>query len=233
MALLSPRRVSAFATPFLAVSLAVSAVVACGDGPGAKDPSTVGAPSADPSATASAAPSATVAPSATASATATATGTTKTDPPPAPLDIPKTKASAMLGDLKAAGLDPANLPPLAKLTPEQTRKVMSSFTKALGTDCKGCHNGPKFDSPTPNKEIAEKMWDRWVRTLTKDGQTLYCDSCHQGKKEFLGHPDHKALGGWMHENFVDGVGRRDGKTQDCNFCHGTPFAGEFLDSWKK
>lgn len=140
----------------------------------------------------------------------------------------------MDADLKAIGLDPKSLPPLGKMEPEKLRKVMKTFTKSLGVQCKICHNGDDFRAPTPNKKVAEKMWDHFVRDLAmEDGSGLYCDSCHNGQMHFLDRHDKKALSGWMDANYVSKLKRVDQKEHGCETCHGDPFEGDILDGWKK
>src|SRR5689334_1822775 len=92
------------------------------------------------------APSATgTATSPTASATATsppiasADAGTTTAPPPTPTGPMRAIApTEMTAQLKELGLDVKNLPPLNKIPPDKLRKVMQTFTKALGTQCTGC-----------------------------------------------------------------------------------------------
>lgn len=143
-------------------------------------------------------------------------------------------ASQMLGELKDIGLDLEKLPPLSKLPPDKMRKVMKTFTKALGTTCNGCHDGNDFHKDTPHKRVATKMWDLYVRGLRMADQSpLYCDSCHGGKQEFLDRQDPKALGHWMQENFVAKLKRPDGKEHNCATCHGQPFEPKILAAWEK
>lgn len=140
----------------------------------------------------------------------------------------------MAADLQALGLDPKNLPELQKLEPEKLRKVMKLFSKSLGVRCNDCHKDDDFKAATPMKQVAIHMWNDWVRRLTfEDGSPLFCDSCHQGKKEMLDRSDKKALSGWMEANFVTKLRRTDKKEHSCETCHGDPFEGRFLAAWKK
>lgn len=138
---------------------------------------------------------------------------------------------------------------------DQVRAIMGAFTKALGAECKDCHaardtpsasdggtmgssdGGPRpaqldFAKETEMKNIATRMWDRWAVGLQfKDTKAqLFCDSCHQGKKEFLIRGED--LGTWMLNNFVGKLETRSAEALKCGSCHGTPFDGEFLDTWK-
>ncbi len=136
-------------------------------------------------------------------------------------------ASTMVADLQALGLDPKNLPALSKLEPDKLRKVMRTFTKALGARCADCHVESDFAAATPMKKIAQGHWDEYVRKLTTDtGAPIYCDSCHQARLKLLDRTDKKALGTWMDVNFVDHFKRRDGKEHNCETCHGDPFEGK-------
>ncbi|MDB4937099.1 MAG: hypothetical protein JWP87_4071 [Labilithrix sp.] len=175
---------------------------------------------------------------------------TPTEPPPAddgttePSKTPPLRDAidpSILSALKGANIDIAALPDdleeIAK-SPAKLKAVMKTFTIALGTTCEGCHakSGTKIDyeAATPKKNVAKKMWTDLVRGLQKkDGKPLYCDSCHQGKMEFLDRADDKALGAWMKNNFVDKLARRDGAEHGCATCHGEPFKGEILDGWSK
>jgi cytochrome c7-like protein len=143
-------------------------------------------------------------------------------------------ASTMAGDLKEIGLDPKGLPPLNKMDPEKLRKVMKTFTKALGTQCNGCHDPNDFRAPTPKKKIAARMWNDFTRGLTmEDGTPVYCDACHGGKMQFLDRHDLKALGAWMDQNMVTKLKRTDGKDHGCETCHGDPFEPKILTKlWK-
>ena len=139
----------------------------------------------------------------------------------------------MASDLQAIGLDPKALPPLNKLDPATLRKVMRTFTRALGAKCTDCHDDADYALPTPMKTIAEHMWNDYVRALSFDPPTqpLYCDSCHQGRGKILDRHDKKALGKWMDQNFVAKLKRVDGKEHNCETCHGDPFDGNILGKW--
>jgi len=142
--------------------------------------------------------------------------------------------SAMATDLTNLGLDLKNLPALEKMEPNKLRKVMRTFTKALGAKCSDCHNESDYSAMTPMKKITLHMWNDYVRGLSLDsGEPLYCDTCHQGRMKFLDRHDKKALGAWMDENFVDKMKRRDGKEHKCATCHGEPFNEDILARWTK
>ena len=143
--------------------------------------------------------------------------------------------SEMGAALKELGLDPLALPPLNKIPPDKIRKVMGTFTKTLGTKCSGCHDEDDFKKPTPNKKIAARMWNEYVRGYTIEGGAVYCDSCHGGKKEFLVRdPGLKTLSTWMDENFDGKLKKKsDGQPPSCETCHGDPMEGKFLATWAK
>jgi hypothetical protein len=177
------------------------------------------------------------------------TQTTSTEPPPD--EAPTTPSAtppmattinpAIVAALKSANIDVAKpMPALDELvkSPAKLQAVMKSFTIALGTTCDGCHakSGTRIDygADTANKKIAKKMWSEIVVGLQRaDGSTIYCDSCHQGKMEFLDRADDKALAAWMKSEFVGKLARRDGKTNSCASCHGEPFVGGLLEEWAK
>jgi len=187
-----------------------------------------------PAASASAAPPSTSAPAASG-APSTAPAATPPGPAGQPAFAGPMKpvvASAMLADLQGIGLDAKNLPALDKLEPDKLRKVMRTFTKALGAKCADCHQEADFAAPTPMKAIASHMWDEFSRKLAmSDGAPLYCDSCHQGRMKFIDRHDKKALSTWMGQNFVDKEKRKDGKDHGCETCHGDPFDNEIFEKW--
>lgn len=164
-----------------------------------------------------------------------ATTSTAGKPPEGPKEPMKAiAASQMEAQLKELGLDPKKLPPLGKMELPKMKKVMATFTKALGTTCNGCHDPNDFRAWTPKKKIASKMWDEFVVKLAReDGSALYCDSCHQGKMTFLDRHDKKDLGKWMDANFVGKIKRNDKKDNGCETCHGDPFEGDILKIWAK
>jgi hypothetical protein len=128
--------------------------------------------------------------------------------------------SAMADDLRALGLDPRSLPPIAKLEPRTLRGVMKLFTRSLGVKCGDCHQEGDFAAPTRRKKIAAHMWDDFAARLSlADGTPLFCDSCHQGRKQLLDRRDKKALSQWMDAAFVARFARRDGKATECETCH--------------
>lgn len=145
-------------------------------------------------------------------------------------------ASAMAGELQKLGLEAGKLPQLGKMEPDKLRQVMKTFNKALGVKCSGCHDPNDFRAPTPNKKVASRMWDEYVRRLAfEDGSLVYCDSCHQGQATFLDRHDKKMLGDWMDANFVSGLRRDENekKTLECSSCHGEEMEMRFLATWRK
>lgn len=123
------------------------------------------------------------------------------------------------------------------------RAIMSGFTKSLGVKCDFCHEKKAsrtaqgdaeldFAADTANKKLAERMWDEWVVGLRMaDKSPLFCDSCHQGKTEFLDRSDEDQLHAWMKQNFAQKLVQASGAPVGCGTCHGKPFNGEFLDDW--
>jgi hypothetical protein len=138
----------------------------------------------------------------------------------------------MEADLRSVGLDPKNLPPLDKLTMAQTKKVMATFTKSLGYTCKDCHGTGNMEAPTPKKNITTHMWNDYVRTSSHAAGGMYCDSCHQGKAEFLDRSDKKALGAWMDQEYTKKM-KHAGKDMTCASCHGEPFNPSIVKGWEK
>lgn len=179
------------------------------------------------------------APAATVDTPAVAPSATNTTPEPAgsaaatlPASMKLVSASTMVADLQSVGLDPKNLPPLDKLNTAQMKKVMSTFTKALGWTCKDCHGTGNFEAPTPHKKVTVHMWNEYVRNSSHAAGALYCDSCHQGKAQFLDRSDKKALGAWMDQEYTKKM-KHDGKDMKCSSCHGEPFKASIIDAWEK
>lgn len=213
---------SIFPFASLAVAVTFGAALACGGGDGPQGPGPQ-VPSATPTDTATPPAASSAAPAGTAANPHGEKGPMKDVAP-----------SAMGEELKAIGLDPANLPALNKMEPDKLRKVMKLFAKSLGVQCTGCHAGTDFRAPTEHKKIAAKMWEKWVVGLSfETGAPVFCDSCHQGHMEFLDRGDKKALSGWMEKNFVSKLKRKDAKDHGCETCHGDPFENKFVDAWGK
>jgi len=212
------------------------AAAACGGGagetPGVTTPGAT--QTATSTATSTAAP--TSASSGTATPTATASPTSSGSAAavaPAPVEMKLPVGTAMAGDLQALGLDPKNLPPLAKLEPRTLRGVMKLFARSLGIKCGDCHAEGDFAAPTPRKKIATHMWNDFAAKLTmQDGSPVFCDSCHQGRIKLLDRSDKKALGKWMDVAFVQPVARKDGRTQQCENCH-VDWNMTFLSDWAR
>lgn len=159
-------------------------------------------------------------------------------------------ATALQAELQAAGVDLANPPKFAdllatweakgtvdgkvdhKAVSAAAKPVMELFSKSLGVKCDACHSGEKRAVPEARAKLVAGMWDKFVVDLRlKEGGALFCDSCHQGKAEFLDRSDEKALGSWMRANFVGQLRSAQGNALQCATCHGQPFKGEFLDEW--
>ena len=158
-------------------------------------------------------------------------------PPAAPVPMKGPTPTAFDAQLTAIGLDPANLPPLGKLAPEQLRKVMPLFAKSLGTKCEGCH-GASFDQRTPEMNVAEQMWNHFSQELTlRDGGPLFCDSCHHGRAKVLDRRDTEKLAVWMDENYATKLARKAIGAQAiraehaCPTCHGEPAEMRFIRFW--
>jgi hypothetical protein len=141
--------------------------------------------------------------------------------------------TTLSGDLQQLGLDIKTLPPLAKMDPKVLRKLMKTFTTALGAKCGDCHNEADYAAPTPMKKIADGMWNHFVRDQTaSDGGPVYCDSCHQGRMKMLDRTDKKALSKWMETNYVGKLQGKGGKANECATCHGDPFENDiFKNIW--
>lgn len=164
-----------------------------------------------------------------------------TAPPPeykpkkhAPGPMEGIRATEMGDVLAAAGLDVRNLPPIERLTMAQKQKVMRTFTETLGIPCLGCHAEDDFPADTRRKRIAKRMYNEIVRVLTlRDGEPVYCDSCHDGTMYMLDRRDTKMVTRHMSINLVGQLARIDGRQHDCDTCHGDPPDFQLLTTWKK
>jgi len=149
--------------------------------------------------------------------------------------MPKIRPSTLAADVRAAGLDPMALPRFEDLAPRQRRRIMSTFTRALGVPCTGCHDRNDFQRPTEQKQLAVAMWNGFTRSLAfTDGQPLYCDSCHQGQPQYLARSDHETIASYMSESFAEALVRseRPKEPLECETCHGVPVEPRFLAKWK-
>lgn len=145
---------------------------------------------------------------------------------------PTIRASTAVDAFAQAGLDPNNLPgTLTEADSVAHFTLMQSFTGSLGVTCGACHTSNYAES-TPEKAIARHMWNDILAKLEfKDGSPLYCDSCHQGRMQFLDRSNPAAVAAWMNENMVKPLQRRDGGEHDCSTCHGNPPTYELLETW--
>jgi hypothetical protein len=72
-----------------------------------------------------------------------------------------------------------------------------------------------------------------VRALTlRDGEPVYCDSCHDGTMHMLDRRDKAKLTKHMSETLVGQFARVDGRVHDCSTCHGEPPDYHMLTTWK-
>lgn len=155
-------------------------------------------------------------------------------PPRAVGAMAPVRASRMGDRLAEVGLDIRHLPPLERLTPEQRRKVMGTFTDSLGVPCTGCHNEDNFRADTRRKRVAKRMYNEMARLLVlEDGEAVYCDGCHQGKETVLDRRDKAKVSAFMDDSFVDKLRRVDGQEHDCSTCHGDPPEFAFVAQWKE
>ena len=84
--------------------------------------------------------------------------------------------------------DYKNLKVLDKnISKKDLKKLMKSYTKALGVKCDHCHQTPDFTADTEHKEFARKMIK-----MTNEANKKYfkgkkkqvtCNTCHMGKPE--------------------------------------------------
>ena len=150
---------------------------------------------------------------------------------PGPMD--GVRATRMTERFARIGLDIRNLPPIEQLTPGQRQAVMRTFTETLGVPCLGCHAEERFDADTRRKRIAKRMYNEIVRVLAlRDGEPVYCDSCHDGDMFMLDRRDTAKVTHHMNAVLVGQMTRIDGRPHDCTSCHGDPPDFKMLTTWK-
>ena len=145
------------------------------------------------------------------------------------------KPSAMGERLRAAGLDPKNLPPLETLDHDTKLKVMRLFADSLGVVCADCHAGADLAADTKRKRIAKRMWNEITRVVAIDatGEPVFCDSCHQGDMFILDRRDRAKVSLFMTDVYDQKLKRTDGRDHDCGTCHGDPPDYAFLTKWRE
>jgi hypothetical protein len=140
----------------------------------------------------------------------------------------------MAAALEKAGLDVRNLPPLETLAPGPRQKVMRTFSESLGVPCVSCHDEVDFKADTRRKRVARRMWDQITRVVTtRDGEPVYCDSCHDKALFHLDRHDPAATAAYMSTFMVGHLRRADGRTHDCTTCHGDPPDFRLISDWKE
>jgi hypothetical protein len=154
-------------------------------------------------------------------------------------------ASLLGTKLTAAGFDIKNLNPMADtiteaktdLTGMRMKGLMDAISEGLGVRCNFCHTtvgadgGIDYKATSEKKNIATKMWDEFVVKLDfKNGDPLFCDSCHSGSAKMLDRAP-ATISAFMGESYVGLFKRTDGQTHACSTCHGSPFNPEFLPIW--
>lgn len=91
-----------------------------------------------------------------------------------------------LGPPRADAAGMKNLQVLARDTSSKdVKRLMRTFTKALGVKCRHCHDMDDMSADTPKKETARQMM-RMVRTINKkylarSRHEVDCATCHRGK----------------------------------------------------
>jgi hypothetical protein len=79
-------------------------------------------------------------------------------------------------------------------------------------------------------KISRKMWSQFVVAMRDEkGGTMFCDSCHNGATKILNRVDHKAVGAFMHANYVAKITRADKQENTCSTCHSTPLQPDIVE----
>ncbi|MBX3226626.1 MAG: hypothetical protein KIT84_31795 [Labilithrix sp.] len=148
--------------------------------------------------------------------------------------MPPVRASTLGGKLRAAGLDPKDLPPIESLDRRQKLAVMRTFTESLGVACVDCHAGVDWAADTRRKRVAKRMYNELTRVVAlDDGEPAYCDSCHQGALFVLDRRDKSKVTDFMTDVYEGKLKRTDGREHDCATCHGDPPDLHFLTAWRE
>jgi hypothetical protein len=145
---------------------------------------------------------------------------------------PPIRGSLLVQALTNGGLNPSTLPTTFAAADQQAHvTLMHGFADSIG-NCDSCHSSAGYAVVTPQKKIARHMFeDITTKLRLKSGGVLWCDSCHQGKRNFLDRSNLDSLKVWMQDNFVDKLERKDGQKLECATCHGEPFDGDFVGKW--
>jgi hypothetical protein len=147
----------------------------------------------------------------------------KPDPPPAAAAKKSTphRASAMLEDVKKAGIDLKKIPEFDKMPLSAKKKLMPLFQKAMGyADCQGCHVKDDFKAETRHIKITRGMWKHFVVAVRDEkGGAVFCDSCHDGSDKNLDRSDRKAMEKFMEDEYEHKLTRTDKKDMECATCH--------------
>jgi hypothetical protein len=217
----------------LLTAVAISAIAAACGAPPPNTPAD-GVASAKPSA--DAAP--TAAPTTSAAATTTASAAKTADPPKpaAAAKMPDFKASTAGADLKAAGFDVDKLVAMKSLKTADKVKLMPTFVKTTGMQCDDCHDKSDKKKATPNVQIAAKMWDEYVVKMKSSAAPLFCDSCHDGKHDFLTRADKEGKENVkkLMESYVAKLSKKQGgDAASCQTCHTDDFEMKIFEKvWK-
>ncbi len=144
------------------------------------------------------------------------------------------KASAMLAEVEALGIDMKKISKLEDIDMGLKKKMMPMFQKALGyEDCTGCHVEGDFKKETKNIKMARGMWNHYIKDLRDEkGGALFCDSCHQENEHVLARGDKDALNDFMKAEYEAKLTRADGEEHSCSTCHTDVFETKiFKDVW--
>jgi hypothetical protein len=142
--------------------------------------------------------------------------------------MPPVEATMMRAELRAVGLDPANLPRFEALSSRQRRRLMGTFVRSLGLACNDCHDRADWQAPTRTKVVTVEMWNELTRPFAMAGGAVYCDSCHHGEARLLDRTDKKRVAAFMADQFLGRLDRHDQSAVECETCHGEPFRPLFL-----
>ena len=147
--------------------------------------------------------------------------------------MPEVRASKMGDELKAAGLDINKLGAMKTLKPAEKAKLMPIISKATGYQCNDCHDAQDKKKLTPLGHIGEHMWNDYVAKFKLASGPLFCDSCHDGKHDFLNRKEKEKVSKYMEVEYTQKLSSKDGAT-NCQSCHGADFEMKIFEKvWKQ
>ncbi|MFO0659357.1 MAG: cytochrome c3 family protein [Polyangiaceae bacterium] len=109
---------------------------------------------------------------------------------------------------------------------------MPFFSKSTGMACDDCHDKSDKKKSTPNVQIAAHMWDDYAVKLKSGAGPLFCDSCHDGRHDFLTRTDKESVKNLMNTS-ASKLTKKGGDAVSCQTCHTDDFEMKIFEKvWK-